>query len=105
MWDELAFRDLKSTGWQWQHSHVWDPAHANRLWLVMAVAYVWVLRLGTRVIRTKGLRQELTWGKAWRRSVFHLGLRLLKRWITLGRRLWPDLLLIPHLPTCPKSAV
>lgn len=105
MWEELAFRDFKSTGWQWQRSHVWDPDHANRLWLVMALAYVWALSLGTRVIRTKALRRELTRGRGWRRSVFHLGLRMLKRWIELGRHLFYDLLLIPHLPTCPKSVV
>ena len=75
IWEELAFRDFKSTGWQWQRSRVWKPEHANRLWLVMALAYVWMVSLGTRVIRTPKLRRELTRGRAWRRSVFHLGLR------------------------------
>jgi hypothetical protein len=105
MWEEVAFRDLKSMGWQWQRSRVWDPAHANRLWLVMALAYAWTLSLGTRVIRTPTLRRELTRGKAWRHSVFQLGLRLLKRWLTLGRRLFYELLFIPHLPTLSKSVV
>jgi hypothetical protein len=38
MWEELAFRDLKSYGWRWEKSRVWNPEHANRLWLVMALA-------------------------------------------------------------------
>jgi Transposase DDE domain len=105
MWEEVAFRDLKSMGWQWQRSRVWTPEHAKRLWLVMALAYAWTLSLGTRVIRTPALRQELTRGKDWRRSVFQLGLRLLTRWLTLGRRLFYELWLIPHLPTLPKSVV
>ena len=105
MWEETAFRDQKSNGWQWQRSHVWDPEHANRLWLVMALAYAWALSLGTRVIRTARLRQELTRGNAWRRSAFPLGLRLLKRRLALGRQLMYDLCLMPHLPTLSKSVV
>jgi hypothetical protein len=105
MWEETAFRDQKSNGWQWQRSHVWDPEHANRLWLVMALAYAWTLSLGTWVIRTPRLRRELTRGTTWRRSVFQLGLRLLTRWIARGRRLLCELWLIPHLPVLSKSVV
>lgn len=53
MWEELAFRDFKSYGWQWQRSHVWNPDHANILWLVMALAYVWVISMGTHVIHSE----------------------------------------------------
>ena len=98
MWEELAFRDLKSGGWQWQRSRVWDPAHANRLWLVMALAYVWILSLGTQVVRDKALRHEFSRGQRWAHSVFQLGLRMLRRAISLGRQLLCDLLLIPHVP-------
>ena len=101
----MAFKDFMSTGWQWQRSRVWKPEHANRLWLVMALAYAWVISLGTRVVRNSTLRVELTRGKAWRRSVFHLGLRFLKRWLELGRPLFYQLILIPHLPVCQKSVV
>jgi hypothetical protein len=105
MWEELAFRDLKSGGWDWQRSRVWEPAHANRLWLVMALAYVWILSLGTEVIRHKELRQELTRGHRWAHSVFRLGLRLLRRAMSLGRELLCDLLLIPHVPILSKTVV
>jgi hypothetical protein len=105
MGEETAFRDQKANGWQWQRRHVWDPEHANRLWLVMALAYAWTLSLGTRVIRTARLRQALTRGHAWRRSVFQLGLRVLKRWLALGHRLMYDLCLMPHLPALSNSVV
>ncbi len=45
-WQEASFRDLKSAGWQWQASLVFTPASANRLLLVLASAYAWVLTLG-----------------------------------------------------------
>jgi hypothetical protein len=79
MWEELAFRDLKSNGWQWHKSRVWNPEHANRLWLVMALAYAWVLSLGTQGARQKEVRSELARGKTRRHSLFTLGLRLLRR--------------------------
>jgi hypothetical protein len=105
MWEELAFRDFKSTGWQWQRSHVWAPEAANRLWLVMALAYVWMLSLGTRVLRPPAWRKELVRGRPRRHSVFHPGLRWLARWWALGRPLCVELLLIPHLPSSLKSVV
>jgi hypothetical protein len=105
MWEELAFKDFKSTGWQWQRSRVWKPDHANRLWLIMALAYAWMVSLGTRVIRNPTLLAELTRGKDWRHSVFHLGLRFFKRWLELSRRLYYELVFIPHLPVCRKSVV
>ena len=38
MWEELAFRDFKSYGWQWQRSRVWRAERATVRWLVMARA-------------------------------------------------------------------
>jgi Transposase DDE domain len=105
MWEELAFRDFKSTGWQWQRSHIWAPEPANRLWLVMALAYVWTLSLGTGVRHTPAWRRELTRGRHGRHSLFQLGLRLLTRWWALGRRLCTELRLILHLPPYCKTVV
>jgi hypothetical protein len=45
-WQEAGFRDLKSDGWQWQASHIFTPDHADRLMLVMALAYAWTLTAG-----------------------------------------------------------
>ncbi len=47
MWEELAFRDFKSGGWDWQRSRVWSASHAMRLWLVMALAYLWMISVGS----------------------------------------------------------
>jgi Transposase DDE domain len=104
-WEELAFRDFKATGWQWQRSHIRAPEPANRLWLVLALAYVWALSLGIHVLYRPALRRELARGRSGRLSVFHLGLRLLTRWLALGRRLVYTLLLIAHLPTYHRSVV
>jgi hypothetical protein len=93
MWEELGFRDLKSSGFQWHRSRVRDPEHANRLWLVMALAYAWVVSFGTRVLQEAQLWREITRGKKQRQSVFLLGLRLLDRWFHLGKELWYELLL------------
>ena len=45
-WIEQGFKRLKSGGWDWQKTRMTDPARAERLWLVMAVATWWCLRVG-----------------------------------------------------------
>ena len=101
MWEEEAFKDMKSNGWQWQRSHVWDPQHANRLWLVMALAYLWVVSLGTQVLLTPRLLQTLTRGRKIRLSVYHLGLRHFHRLLATHRIPSCRLRLIP----CEKTVV
>lgn len=77
-WQEQSFRDLKSGGWQWQRSQVRQPSHADRLLLVLVVAYAWAISLGTRAIRAgKTSRRQLVRGSRRRLSVFRLGLRYL----------------------------
>ncbi len=107
MWEELAFRDFKSTGWQWHKSRVWEPAHANRLWLVLALAYAWTLSLGTQGACLEAVRPELMRGKTRRLSLFALGLRLLSRARELFRKILDafDLLFISHEPLYEKTVV
>jgi hypothetical protein len=45
-WIECGFKHIKSAGWQWQHTRMRDPARANRFWLALAVATLWVLSVG-----------------------------------------------------------
>jgi hypothetical protein len=45
-WIEQGFKDSKSGGWQWQHTRMEDPQRATRLWLAIAVATLWLLRVG-----------------------------------------------------------
>jgi Transposase DDE domain len=47
-WVEDGYRDFKSDGWQWHHSRITDPNRAERHWLAMAVATLWMLTLGTQ---------------------------------------------------------
>lgn len=107
MWEELAFRDLKSYGWNWQKSHVWDPPHANRLWLVMAVAYAWVLSLGTQAAHRLELRREVSRGRQIRHSLFVLGRRVLHRARDLFEKLFRrlDLLFLPLIEPHEKTVV
>lgn len=50
-WIEAGFKDLKRGGWQWQATAMTDPARAERLWLVLAVATLWVLSVGGQADR------------------------------------------------------
>jgi Transposase DDE domain len=45
-WIEQGFKDSKRGGWQWQHTRMEDPERADRLWLAIAVATLWLLRVG-----------------------------------------------------------
>jgi hypothetical protein len=45
-WIEGGFKDLKRGGWGWHQTKMQDPARAERLWLAMAVATLWVVSVG-----------------------------------------------------------
>lgn len=64
---EVSFRDLKSDGFQWHRSHVWLPAHADRLLLVLALTYALVMRVGQALPAPKR-------GRLSRHSIFRRGL-------------------------------
>lgn len=44
-----GFRSLGRLGWRWRHTRRTDPARCARHWLVVAVATLWPLAVGTRV--------------------------------------------------------
>jgi hypothetical protein len=75
-WCEEAFRDEKSSGFCWRQSHVEDPAHATRLLVVMMLAMLLCLALGSHLVK-RGLRRLLDphIRRLW--SYFTLGLRWL----------------------------
>ena len=83
-WQEESFRDLKSAGWHWPDSHLTYPTRMERLILVMAIAYAVVLSSGVLVwCQPPPLRAETaTPDELPRLSLFHLGLRWLKRVLT-----------------------
>jgi hypothetical protein len=45
-WIEQGFKVAKSAGWQWQHSRLSDPARAERQWVAVAVATLWLVQVG-----------------------------------------------------------
>lgn len=45
-WIECSYRDFKSDGWQWHKTRLRQPDRAERHWLAMAVAMLWMLTLG-----------------------------------------------------------
>lgn len=45
-WIECLFKDLKRGGLGWHHTKMTDPQRAERLWLAIAVATLWMVSLG-----------------------------------------------------------
>ena len=94
-WCEQLHRDEKSHGFNWQLSRVRDPAHAARLVLVMALATLLCLSLGTHLVK-RGLRRLLEPPRRRRLlSVFQLGLRWLRDCLVHDRSCPCDLYLYP----------
>jgi hypothetical protein len=90
-WIEAGFRTDKSSGWQWEDGQVTDLAHVERLLIAMAWATLLVLRLGLHDARTRLLAVATSPRPAparppkpqpARESLFTLGLRLARRWLS-----------------------
>jgi hypothetical protein len=47
MWIECSFKTTKSGAWQWQRTRMEQPDRASRLWLVLAVATLFTVTLGS----------------------------------------------------------
>jgi hypothetical protein len=45
-WSECGFKDAKRGGWHWEQTKMRDPRRAERLWLALAVATLWVVSVG-----------------------------------------------------------
>lgn len=43
---ECSYRDIKSDGWQWHKTRLTSPNRAERLWLAIAGATLWVVTVG-----------------------------------------------------------
>ena len=80
MWIELMFRDLKSGGWEWERSRVWNPDRANRLWLAMVLARAWMAGLGAAAFSSDKAVKEAAGGRtrAARSALFRLGVDMFR---------------------------
>ena len=45
-WSEQGYQSTKRAGWQWQRTHRTQPEQAARRWRAVAVATLWLLRVG-----------------------------------------------------------
>lgn len=45
-WIEQGFKVIKGGGWDWEKTRMEEPGRVERLWLVMAVATLWVVAVG-----------------------------------------------------------
>ena len=78
-WIESCYRDFKSDGWQWQRTRLTNPERAERHWLAMAVATLWMVTLGG---------EEITSSSCFLNGLLTVIARLLNgQSITLGRLL------------------
>jgi hypothetical protein len=46
IWIEQSFKLMKRGGWQWQRTRMTDPERAERLWIAVAVATLWLVSVG-----------------------------------------------------------
>jgi hypothetical protein len=115
VWIELGFRALKSFGWQWERTRRTNPVRVARHWLVLAIATLLSLAVGTRLedaaqrgIPPGRLRRPRTATAAPARvrqtSLFAQGREWLHRAVVRGRRWWRALWLWPEaLPGLPDD--
>jgi hypothetical protein len=105
-WQEESFKDLKSGGWQWHEMAIVCPQRASRLLLAMAIAYGWMMSLGTQLEhQSPDVQQSMsTADERQRLSLFRLGRRWFKCLMQQGHRL-PHLAVLcfrgPSLGTAP----
>ena len=45
-WIECSYTDVKSDGWLWHKTRLRQPDRAERHWLAMAIAMLWMVTLG-----------------------------------------------------------
>jgi hypothetical protein len=48
-WIECGFKDNKRGGWQWHQTKMQRPERAERYWLVLVVATLWVVSVGGQI--------------------------------------------------------
>jgi Transposase DDE domain len=91
-WTEPMYRDFKSYGWNLEASRITDPKRFERLLLGITLAYVWLIQLGSWVVKS-GQRYLVDRTARRTLSLFRIGWRWLRRRLDRGNPLrLPDLL-------------
>lgn len=94
MWIESGFKALKRGAFHWQRTRMTDPARAERLWLVLALAGLRVASLAAPAPPTKGTRYP-------RLSLFKRGMLRQLAALIRAQPLSPFPLRLPDLPPAP----
>jgi hypothetical protein len=104
-WIELGFRAMKGMGFPWERTRRSDPERVARHVLVLAVAMLWTVAVGTRAedgeavgLAAYRLRKPRPAPAAGTRrlSVFARGLSWLRTLLLRQRRVWTCLWLVPE---------
>ena len=78
---EQSFRDDKSGSFDLEATKLTDPERLHHLLLAIAVATLWIYDVGEQVLRAQE-RSEIDPAFKRQLSVFQIGWRKLRRWIT-----------------------
>jgi hypothetical protein len=89
---EESFRDDKSGSFDLEATKLTDPERLNHLLLAIAVAVLWIYDIGEQVLRA-GERREIDPAHQRQLSVFQIGWRKLRRWISCQSSTLPCLTL------------
>lgn len=81
MWIEEMFGDLKGHGFHLAQTHLQQIARLSRLTLAVVLVYVWMMAVGTRVVKN-GERRWVDRAERRDLSLFQIGLRWLERRLT-----------------------
>jgi len=92
MHSEESFRDEKSGSFDLAATKLTDPERLNHLWLAIAGAVLWIYDLGETVLRADE-RQNIDPAYKRQLSVFQIGWRKLRRWMTCQSSTLPFLTL------------
>jgi len=86
MWVEELFGDLKGHGFDLEATHLRDFGRLSRLTLAAMIVYVWLISVGSRVIK-RGLRYLVDRRDRRDKSLFRIGWDWVERSLASGRRI------------------
>jgi hypothetical protein len=81
-WIEEMFSDHKSRGLNLEQTRITDPDRLERLLVAVAIAYLWIMQVGTLVVNKDLWRQVDNRGKSRTVSLCRIGLRWLTKLFT-----------------------
>jgi hypothetical protein len=84
------FSDIKARGFHLDLSQLQHPDRFSRLFLAIALLYVWVLSVARRLCFTKEVKRLTARPLSQRYSLFQFARRWLAKQLTLGKSLIPD---------------